>query len=66
MQNTCSYKCIVKIIDSTELTSVLNQTTDASLFYTRLEWLNDVKEFFLKDKLRAHCWYIRSRNWLGE
>jgi len=24
---------------------VLNQTIDANLFYTRLKWLNDVKEF---------------------
>jgi hypothetical protein len=25
---------------------VLDQTIDASLFYTRPKWLNDVKEFF--------------------
>jgi hypothetical protein len=30
---------------STEPTNVLNQTIDASLFYTRPEWLNDVEEF---------------------
>jgi hypothetical protein len=24
---------------------VLNQTTNVSLFHTKLEWLNDVKEF---------------------
>ncbi len=24
---------------------VPDQTTDASMFYTKLEWLNDVKEF---------------------
>jgi hypothetical protein len=26
-------------------TGVLDQTIDASLFYTRPKWLNDVKEF---------------------
>jgi len=29
----------------TEPTSVPNQTTNVSLFYTRPKWLNDVKEF---------------------
>jgi hypothetical protein len=28
-----------------ELTSVLNQTTNISLFYTKPKWLKDVKEF---------------------
>ncbi len=28
-----------------EPTSVPNQTIDASLFYTKHEWLNDVKDF---------------------
>jgi hypothetical protein len=30
----------------TKPTNVLNQTIDASLFYTEPKWLNDVKEFF--------------------
>jgi len=34
-----------KLPDSTKPTNVPNQTIDASLFYTGLEWLNDVKEF---------------------
>jgi hypothetical protein len=34
-----------KLLDITKPTSVPNQTTYASLFYTKLEWLNDVKEF---------------------
>jgi hypothetical protein len=29
--------------NSSEPIGVLDQTIDASLFYTRLEWLNDVK-----------------------
>jgi hypothetical protein len=33
------------LLDITEPTSVLDQTIDASLFYTKLESLNDVKEF---------------------
>jgi hypothetical protein len=32
------------LLDITKPTSVLDQTTDAS-FYTKLEWLKDVKEF---------------------
>ncbi len=34
-----------RLLDSIEPIGVLNQTTDASLFYTGPEWLNDVKEF---------------------
>jgi hypothetical protein len=34
-----------RLPDSTKLTGVPNRTIDASLFYTGLEWLNDVKEF---------------------
>ncbi len=33
------------LLDVAEPTSVPNQTTNASLFYTKLEWLNDVKDF---------------------
>jgi hypothetical protein len=36
---------LLRLLDSTKLTSVFNQTTNASLFYTRPEWLDDVKEF---------------------
>ncbi len=32
-------------LDTTKPTSVLNQTIDASLFYTKPKWLNDVKDF---------------------
>jgi hypothetical protein len=32
-------------LDTTEFPGVLNQTINASLFYTELEWLNDVKDF---------------------
>jgi hypothetical protein len=35
-----------RLLDITEPTCVPNQTTNASLFYKELEWLNDVKEFF--------------------
>jgi len=34
-----------KLPDITKPTSVPNQTTNASLFYTKPKWLNDVKEF---------------------
>jgi hypothetical protein len=34
-----------RLLDITKPTGVPNQTIDASLFYTKLEWLNDVKEF---------------------
>jgi hypothetical protein len=35
----------LRLPDSTKPLGVPNQTTYASLFYIRLEWLNDVKEF---------------------
>jgi hypothetical protein len=34
-----------RLLDITKPISVLDQTTDASLFYAKLEWLKDVKEF---------------------
>jgi hypothetical protein len=34
-----------RLLDVAKPTSVFDQTIDASLFYTELEWLNDVKEF---------------------
>jgi hypothetical protein len=34
-----------RLLDSTEPIDVFDQTIDASLFYIKLEWLNDVKEF---------------------
>ncbi len=34
-----------RLLSSTKPTSLPNQTIDANLFYTWLEWLNDVKEF---------------------
>jgi hypothetical protein len=34
-----------RLLDIIEPTCVPNQTIDASLFYTKLEWLKDVKEF---------------------
>jgi hypothetical protein len=34
-----------RLLDITKPIGVPNQTTDVSLFYTKLEWLNDVKEF---------------------
>jgi hypothetical protein len=36
---------LLRLSDNTEPIGVPDQTIDASLFYTRLEWLNDVKEF---------------------
>jgi hypothetical protein len=34
-----------RLLDITKPTRVLNQTTNVSLFYAKLEWLKDVKEF---------------------
>jgi hypothetical protein len=34
-----------RLLDIAEPIGVFNQTIDASLLYTKLEWLNDVKEF---------------------
>jgi hypothetical protein len=34
-----------RLLDITKPTCVPDQTTNASLFYTKLEWLKDVKEF---------------------
>ncbi len=34
-----------RLLDIIEPTCVHDQTTDASLFYTKLKWLKDVKEF---------------------
>jgi hypothetical protein len=48
-----------KLLDITKPIDVPNQTTDANLFYTRPEWLNDVKEF-LKTSLKAR--YRRNKN----
>jgi hypothetical protein len=45
--NFNNYQTIDFIIipDSIKPIGVPNQTIDASLFYIRLEWLNDVREF---------------------
>jgi hypothetical protein len=34
-----------RLLDITKPTNVPNQTTYVSLFYTKLKWLKDVKEF---------------------
>jgi hypothetical protein len=36
---------LLKLPNITKFISVPNQTTNASLFYTKLEWLKNVKEF---------------------
>jgi hypothetical protein len=36
---------LLRLPDSTEPTNVPNHIIDASLFYTWLKWLNDVREF---------------------
>jgi hypothetical protein len=42
-----------RLPDITKPTCVPNQTMDASLFYIKLEWLNDVIFFLKNDRLRA-------------
>jgi hypothetical protein len=42
-----------RLPDITKPTCVPNQTMDASLFYIKLEWLNDVNFFLKNDRLRA-------------
>jgi hypothetical protein len=36
---------LLRLPDITKLTGLLDETIDASLFYTELEWLNEVKNF---------------------
>jgi hypothetical protein len=42
-----------RLLNIIEPTSVSNQTTYASLFYTGPEWLNDVKEFLKIGQLES-------------
>ncbi len=42
-----------RLLDITKPISVLNQTTNASLFYTRPKWLNDAKEFLKAGQLEG-------------
>ncbi len=42
-----------RILDIIEPISVLDQTIDASLFYTKLEWLKDVKEILRIGKIEG-------------
>jgi len=37
---------LLRLLDITKPTSVPDQTIDARLFYIKLEWLKDIKEFF--------------------
>jgi hypothetical protein len=37
-------EALLRLLDITELRGVFDQTTYVSLFYTKLEWLKDVKE----------------------
>jgi hypothetical protein len=34
-----------KLSNTMKPTTVFDETTDASMFYTKFEWLNDVKDF---------------------
>jgi hypothetical protein len=38
---------LLRLLEITEPIGVLDQTIDASLFYTKPKWLNDVKEVFI-------------------
>jgi hypothetical protein len=55
-----------RLLDITKPTSVHDQTIDASLFYTKPKWSNDVKEFLKIGQIRAHYLYNKSKNWLEE
>jgi hypothetical protein len=50
-----------KFSNNIKTTSVPNQTTNASLFYIELEWLNDVKEFLKTSNIQGTL-SIQSRN----
>ncbi len=52
-----------RLPDITEPTSVFDQTTYASLFYAKLEWLKDVKEF-LRTRLEGTLWVQYKQRWL--
>ncbi len=43
-----------KLPNITNTIGVPNQTTYASLFHTKLEWLNDVKDFFENETYWGH------------
>ncbi len=42
-----------KLLNTIQLIGVLNQTTYASLFYTKSKWLNDVKDFMRIRKIEG-------------
>jgi hypothetical protein len=42
-----------RLLDITEPTSVHDQTTNETLFYTLLEWLKVVKEFLKKKQIES-------------
>jgi len=46
----------------TEPTSVFDQTTDENLFYAKLEWLKDVKEF-LRTRVEGTLSVQYKRRW---
>ncbi len=54
-----------RLPNTTKPTRVPNQSINASLFYTKLKWLNDVKKF-MRGKLKQHYLYNRNIDWLGE
>jgi hypothetical protein len=50
-----------RLLNTTKPTRVPNQSIDASLFYTKLKWLNDVKDF-MRGKLKQRYLYNRNIN----
>jgi hypothetical protein len=42
-----------RLLDITKSIGVPNQTTDVSMFYIELEWLNDVKEFLKASQIES-------------
>jgi hypothetical protein len=52
-----------RLLDVTKPISVLDQTTDASLFYTEPKWLKDVKEFLRIGQIKACYQYNKNKDW---
>ncbi len=49
-----------RLPNGTKPTGVSDQTTNASLFYTKLEWLNDVKDFLKTNQIEG-TFYVQQK-----
>ncbi len=54
---------LLRLPNIIEPTGVLNQNTNASLFYTEPKWLKDVKEFLRIGQIKACYQYNKNKDW---